>query len=158
MKRCVAELCALRLYQTSLTAVCSCHVTYVFQSESTLYSCLNVKELLLAKWLSVRLRTKWFWVRAQLHSLTASFNYLVKHIGIMQGFHNLFDSYSANTWKLNVTILKINVIIQKRTISISSEHAIHNTLFSFRVKKKMYMKRCGSNKPPKINRKCVKKS
>ena len=26
--------------------VCSCHVTYSFQSESTLYSCLNVKELL----------------------------------------------------------------------------------------------------------------
>ena len=26
--------------------VCSCHVTYAFQSESTLYNCLNVKELL----------------------------------------------------------------------------------------------------------------
>ena len=26
--------------------VCSYHVTYAFQSESTLYSCLNVKELL----------------------------------------------------------------------------------------------------------------
>ena len=26
--------------------VCSYHVTYLFQSESTLYSCLNVKELL----------------------------------------------------------------------------------------------------------------
>ena len=26
--------------------VCSCHVTYALQSESTLYSCLNVKELL----------------------------------------------------------------------------------------------------------------
>ena len=26
--------------------VCSCHVTYAFQSESTLYSCLNVKALL----------------------------------------------------------------------------------------------------------------
>ena len=26
--------------------VCSCHVTYAFQSESTLYSCLNVLELL----------------------------------------------------------------------------------------------------------------
>ena len=26
--------------------ICSCHVTYVFESESTLYSCLNVKELL----------------------------------------------------------------------------------------------------------------
>ena len=28
------------------TTVCSYHVTYTFQSESTLYSCLNVKELL----------------------------------------------------------------------------------------------------------------
>ena len=26
--------------------VCSCYVTYAFESESTLYSCLNVKELL----------------------------------------------------------------------------------------------------------------
>ena len=29
-----------------LLTVCSYHVTYAFQSESTLYSCLNVKELL----------------------------------------------------------------------------------------------------------------
>ena len=29
-----------------LGTVCSCHVPYAFQSESTLYSCLNVKELL----------------------------------------------------------------------------------------------------------------
>ena len=28
------------------STVCSYHVTYAFQSESTLYSCLNVKELL----------------------------------------------------------------------------------------------------------------
>ena len=53
--------------------VCSYHVTYVFQSESTLYSCLNVKELLalasLAKRLSVRLRTKWLWVRVPMQSL-----------------------------------------------------------------------------------------
>ena len=33
--------------KTSLkVTVCSHHVTYAFQSESTLYSCLNVKELL----------------------------------------------------------------------------------------------------------------
>ena len=32
-------------YKNILT-VCSYHVMYVFQSESTLYSCLNVKELL----------------------------------------------------------------------------------------------------------------
>ena len=40
--------------------VCFYHVTYEFESESTLYS--------LAKWLSVRLRTKWLWVRIPLHS------------------------------------------------------------------------------------------
>ena len=78
------------------TIVCSCYVTYAFQSESTPYSCLNVRELLplsrsqicslsdcnwtrtqnhlvrkrtinhLAKWLSVCLWTKWFWIRVQL--------------------------------------------------------------------------------------------
>ena len=78
--------------------VCSCHVTFAFQSESTLYSCLNVKELLaqsrceiwtlsdcnwtgthnhlvhkqstasLAKWLSVHLWNKWVWVLVQLQS------------------------------------------------------------------------------------------
>ena len=80
--------------------VCSCHLTYAFQSESTLYSCLNVKELFawskreiwslsecnwtrnqnhlvckqtlnhLAIWLSVCLGTKWFWVRVQLQLQT----------------------------------------------------------------------------------------
>ena len=58
--------------------VCSYHVTYVFQSESTLYSCLNVKELLaqsrreIWSWSDcnwTRTRTKWFWVRVQLQSL-----------------------------------------------------------------------------------------
>ena len=51
-----------------LLIVCSCHVTYAFQSESALYSCLNQLSHLisLAKWLSVRLRTEWFWVRVQL--------------------------------------------------------------------------------------------
>ena len=32
------------------STVCSCHVTYAFHSESTLYSCLNVKELLARSW------------------------------------------------------------------------------------------------------------
>ena len=41
------ELCCeyLSVCTVHLT-VCSYHVTYAFQSESTLYSCLNVKELL----------------------------------------------------------------------------------------------------------------
>ena len=82
----------------------SYHVTYAFHSESILYSCLNVKELLarsrrkiwrwsdcnwtrtqnhlvrkqtlnhLAK-LSVLLRTKWLWVRAQLQSFYLQMSY-----------------------------------------------------------------------------------
>ena len=82
--------------------VCSYHVTYAFQSESTLYICLNVKELLawkrrdiwslsdcngtrtqnhlvrkrtfnhLTKWLTVGLWTKWFWVQVLLHSLKST--------------------------------------------------------------------------------------
>ena len=32
------------LYTMVVMTLCSCHVTYAFQSESTLYSCLNVKE------------------------------------------------------------------------------------------------------------------
>ena len=85
--------------QLLIQTVYSCYVMYAFQSESTLYSCLNVKELLaqsrheiwrlsgftwartenhlvlkrtlnnLAKWLNVRLGTKWFWVRVQLQLL-----------------------------------------------------------------------------------------
>ena len=89
------------IYMTikTIMSVSSCHVTYTFQSESTLSSCLNVRELLaqgrrkiwylsdcnwirtqnhlvrkrtlnrLAKWLSVCLQTKWFWLRVQLQLL-----------------------------------------------------------------------------------------
>ena len=86
-----------------LLTVCYYQVMYAFQSESTLHSYLNVKELLagtscdiwylsvsneirthnhlvckrtlnhLAKWLSVRLRTKWLWVRIPLLSLNFCF-------------------------------------------------------------------------------------
>ena len=68
------------LIWTVQLTVSSYHVTYAFQSESTLHSCLKVKELLAWSrrviwslsdwnWLSVRLRTKWFWVRVQFESL-----------------------------------------------------------------------------------------
>ena len=38
--------CVLSRICTEHLTVCSCHVTYTFQSESALYSCLDVKELL----------------------------------------------------------------------------------------------------------------
>ena len=91
------------------STVCSCHVTYAFQSETTLYNCLNVKELFvrsrretwnlsdcnwtqtqnhlvskrtlnhLAKWMSVQLRTKWLWVRIQLQS-TVLFLWILQNL------------------------------------------------------------------------------
>ena len=75
-----------------MVIVCSYHVTYAFQSESTLYSCLNVKEVLAQSrreiwslsdcnwaWTHNRLvhkrtlnhlaKTKWLWARLQFQSL-----------------------------------------------------------------------------------------
>ena len=46
MLTCVSDLPIFWIFQIWHLIVCSCHVTYAFQSESTLYSCLNVKELL----------------------------------------------------------------------------------------------------------------
>ena len=54
-----------------ILTVASCHVTYVFKSESTLYSCLNVKELIArsrhkiwslsdCSWT----QPKWFWLKS----------------------------------------------------------------------------------------------
>ena len=58
-----------RVYLT----VCSYHVTCAFQSESTLYSFLNFKELFPQNrcgiYLSVRLRTKWLWIGILLQPL-----------------------------------------------------------------------------------------
>ena len=52
-------MCGIFVVASCLT-VCSCHVTYATLAKWFASS---------AKWLSVRLRTKWFWVRVQLHSL-----------------------------------------------------------------------------------------
>ena len=83
--------------------VCYYHVTYAFQSEFKLYSWLNVRELLarnrrdiwslsgsnrirthnhLVEWVSVRLRTKWLWVRIPLLSLKLLINVKVHRFEI----------------------------------------------------------------------------
>ena len=43
--------------------VCSCHVTYAFQSEYTLYSCLNVKGLLARSRRKIWSLSDWNWTR-----------------------------------------------------------------------------------------------
>ena len=45
--------------------VCSCHVTYAFQSQSTLYSCLNVKELLARSRHEIWSLSDYNWTRTQ---------------------------------------------------------------------------------------------
>ena len=42
----LSDIALLNIKRSDYLTVCSCHVTYAFESESTLYSCLNVKELL----------------------------------------------------------------------------------------------------------------
>ena len=54
------------------------YVTCTFQSESTLYSCLNFKELFAQNrrgiYLNVRLRTKWLWIGILLQPLGLIFD------------------------------------------------------------------------------------
>ena len=44
-ENCILRKMGLKFQNPSFNWMYSCHVTYAFQSESTLYSCLNVKEL-----------------------------------------------------------------------------------------------------------------
>ena len=72
LRRCTSLSCFLKSftlnrYKWFNCIFLSCYVLVL--SESTLYTCLNVKETLAQnrrEWLSVRLRTKWLWVRVPL--------------------------------------------------------------------------------------------
>ena len=100
---------------SSLLTVCSCHVTYAFQSESTLYSYLNVKELLarsrreiwsLAKWLSVCLWTKWLWVWVQLPSVFF--------------FHETM--FQTTIMQSDITVASITAVFSKKAAIIIATH------------------------------------
>ena len=59
--------------------VCSCHVTYAFESESILYSCLNVKELLARSRRKIWRWSDCNWTRTQNHFvLKWTLNHLTK--------------------------------------------------------------------------------
>ena len=62
----------------SLT-VSSCHVTYAFQSESTLYSCLNVKKLLVGSRRKIWSLSDCNWTRTKNHLVCKqTLNHLAK--------------------------------------------------------------------------------
>ena len=59
--------------------MCSCHVTYAFQGESTLYSCLNVKELLARSKREIWSLSAWNWTRTHNHLVyQRTLNHLAK--------------------------------------------------------------------------------
>ena len=69
----------LRNSKSSNGTVCSCHVTYAFQSESTLYSCLNVKEFLARSWRQIWSLSECNWTRTQKHLVRKwTLNHLAK--------------------------------------------------------------------------------
>ena len=109
--------------------LCFYHVTNAFQSESALYSCLNVKEFLaqnwrnicslsnsngirthnhlvrLTKWLSVRLQTKWLWVQVKKKRKLKKKIAIHKHQkGSKRETSNLLDEtiYSIVVFKIDV--------------------------------------------------------
>ena len=55
----------MALTTNSKLTVCSYHVTYAFQSESTLYCCLNVKELLARSRREILILSDCNWTRTQ---------------------------------------------------------------------------------------------
>ena len=64
----MTELCSKCLFVRCIWLfVCSFHVTYAFQSASTLYSCLNVKELFAQSRLEIWSLSDCNWTRTQNH-------------------------------------------------------------------------------------------
>ena len=69
----------LTLLLLIVCTVCSCHVTYMFQSESTLYSYLNVKEHLARSRREIWRLSDCNWTRTQNHLVRKrTLNHLVK--------------------------------------------------------------------------------
>ena len=69
----------LEFLEGRVLIVCSFHVTYAFQSESTIYSCLNVKELLSWSRHEIWKLSECNWTQTQNHLvLTRTLNHLVK--------------------------------------------------------------------------------
>ena len=73
-----------QIWCINFVTVCSYHVTYAFQSESTLYSCLNVKELLARSRREIWSLSDYNWTRTHNHlayKRTLNFRYKLSGCG-----------------------------------------------------------------------------
>ena len=103
---------------TKIITVCSCHVTYTFQSEFTPYSCLNVKELFARSRRKIWSLSDCNWTRTQNHLvLKRTLNHLAK-------LDSLWNAYV--TWQEHTV---------KWTVQISTQNTAQKlyTTFSYRL-------------------------
>ena len=107
--------------------VCSCHVTYPFRSESTPYSCLNVKELLARSSYEIWSLSYCNGIRTQNHLVHRPvwsdgwvFIYELSGSGFESSCFSMLlqGKYPKNNKKLNSWC---NLVSQKATISFVSE-------------------------------------
>ena len=106
-------------YKKNMSTACSCHVTYAFQIESTLYSSLNVKELLARSRREIGSLSDCNWTRTQ--------NHLVRK-GTLHHLTKLVQWLSLAKWLIVCLRTKgfwVRVQLQ------SLEHVKH-TIFNFR--------------------------
>ena len=98
-----------------ILTVCSCHVTYAFQSESTLYSCLNVKELLARSRRKIRSLSDWYWTRTQNHLVRKrTLNHLAKLTNGWVFVYELSGSgLESSSSHLKKILLEENIVIIK---------------------------------------------
>ena len=119
--------------------VCSYHVTYAFQSESTLYSCLNVKELLARNRRVIWSLRDCSWIRTQNHLVCKrTLNHLVKLVFIpfllfllyfLGDINILVPKFHLQPYKLQVTFSKryIDILQIYWVLSIESQCRLNST-------------------------------
>ena len=85
--------------------VCSCHVTYEFQSETTLYSCLNVKEALARSRREIWSLSDCNWTRTQNHLVR---NWTLTHLAKLASLSKWLSVRLQTKWSLiQIQIYKI---------------------------------------------------
>ena len=111
------ELCWVLICTVHLT-VCSCHVTNAFQSESTLYSSLNVKELFAQNRREIGIIECGFTLK-RIHDMTRTYS-IAQHFEILhcwfkyKGFlYKLTNSDNTKSHPLQVKINCFKFIINR---------------------------------------------
>ena len=127
--------------------VCSCHVTYMFQRESTFHSCLNVKELLpwrmcetgqmielCCEYLSVWCIWQYVLVTSRMHFRVNSHYSCLNVKELLAGSrHKIWSLSGCIQATIELTSLWNNAYVtwQEHTVKCTIQISAHNTAQSF---------------------------